>query len=675
MRSIIMLNDNWNFIRIDKAVLSENEVVCADLDDSSWEKVCLPHTYNSSDCLNSDYYRGTTCYRRRLWLTSEQYKDKELFLEFGGANNTAQVYVNNIFAGKHEGGYSAFRVNITKHIRFDNENLICVLVSNSPSSYIAPISEQGDFTKMGGLYRAVKLIAADPVHIALEDDGSGGVYITPHDITDSSAVIDILIKLDSADNTTAKAVIFSPNGEPITELSEHSQSDRLILSGRITDPQLWNGVESPCLYRAEVTLFHNSEAVDKVAELFGIRTYHIDTENGFFLNGKPYQLHGVNYHQDSFENGWAMTDIQRERDYGIIRDMGCTAVRMAHYQHCSQEYSLCDKLGICVWTEIGIVNKMSTDESDDHFLAEGFAKNAKQQLRELIKQNYNHPSIIVWGLSNELHQMSDRIFELYSELYSIAHSEDPTRLKTYADNQFYGRFLELPADVVGYNRYFGWYKEAGDAENFGEWLDLYHSRKEKRPVCISEYGGGGAISQHKDNIDWHNDIDPNGVRHYENYQSQLHETVWRQFSKRKYLWAVFIWCMFDFASAGRLEGDTKGQNDKGLATRERVPKDVYFFYRSVWSKEKMIYITERRHRVRPCDVPYVKVYSNAQSVELILNDRSLGKIYSSELPDDADTIFVWNNVHLGKGMNNTLVSKAFFADGTIKFDKVIWIGE
>lgn len=675
MRSIISLNDNWNFIRIDNTGITETDAVSTDLDDSSWEKVCLPHTFNAGDGLNSSYYRGLTCYRRRLVLVSEQYKDKELFLEFDGANTTAEVYVNNIFAGKHEGGYSDFRVNITKYIRFDEENLICVLVSNAPTNHIAPIAEQGDFTKMGGLYRAVRLIAANPVHIALEDYGSNGVYITPHDITDNSAEIDVLIKLDSAVNTTAKAVIFAPNGEPITELNGKSQGDRLILSGKISDPKLWDGVDSPCLYRAEVTLFHNGEAVDKVVDYFGIRTYHIDADNGFFLNGNPYQLHGVNYHQDSFESGWAMTDLQRERDYGIIRDMGCTAVRMAHYQHCSQEYSLCDRLGICVWTEIGIVNKMSADESESHILAEGFADNAKQQLRELIRQNYNHPSIIVWGLSNELHQMSDEIYELYKELYSIADSEDPARLKTYADNQFHGRFLELPADVVGYNRYFGWYKEAGGAENFGEWLDLYHSRKEKRPVCISEYGGGGAISQHKDNIDWQNDIDPNGVRHYENYQSQLHEAVWRQFAERKYLWAEFIWCMFDFASAGREEGDTKGQNDKGLVTRQRVPKDVYFFYRSVWSKEKTVYITERRRAIRSSYVPFVKVYSNAQSVELILNDRSLGIISRSELPNNADTVFVWNNIHLDKGSNNTLVSKAFFEDGTIKYDKVIWNGE
>ena len=318
---------------------------------------------------------------------------------------------------------------------------------------------------------------------------------------------------------------------------------------------------------------------------------------------------------------------------------------------------------------------MSADESDAHVLSDGFGDNAKQQLRELIRQNYNHPSVIVWGLSNELHQMTDEIFGLYSELYEIACKEDDTRLKTFADNQFYGRFLELPADVVGYNRYFGWYKEAGSAENFGEWLDLYHNEKEKRPVCLSEYGGGGAISQHKDNVDWESDIDPVGVRHYENYQSQLHEILWKQFSVRKYLWAEFIWCMFDFASYGRTEGDTKSQNDKGLCTRERIPKDVYFFYKSVWSSEKTVYITERRHEFRACDVPFVKVYSNADAVELCINDVSYGRISRCELPDDESTVFVWENIKIKPGMKNKICAKAYFSDGTSRTDYAFWTGK
>lgn len=670
MRIVTEINDNWRFAKLENGSLTPAKAIDPASVDLSWQKIYLPHTYNSEDSANSAYYRGMTCYRRRLAL-SKEYADKALYLEFGAANTIADVYVNGIFAGRHKGGYSAFRVNITDLVRFDKENLIAVLVDNSPTNFIAPVTEQGDFTKMGGLYRTVKLIAAEKVHIALEDSGSCGVYITPRNVTYSSADIDIIVKLDHPENTTVKAVITDSGGKTCAELYERSNSDNILLSGKISYPLLWNGVDSPCLYTAEVTLYHDGRSVDSAAVKFGIRTYSIDPEKGFFLNGKHYPLHGVNYHQESYESGWAMTDPQRERDYDMIKDMGCTAVRMAHYQHCGSEYDICDKLGLCVWTEIGIINKMTDDESEQHTLAEGFADNVKQQLRELIRQNYNHPSIIVWGLSNELHQMSDEIFALYKDLYKIACEEDGTRLKTFADNQFYGRFLELPADVVGYNRYFGWYKEAGGAEKFGEWLDFYHAEKEKRPICISEYGGGGALSQHKDNVDWMRDIDPNGVRHYENYQSQLHEIIWQHFAKREYLWAEFIWCMFDFASAGRKEGDTIGQNDKGLCTRERIPKDAYFFYRSVWSKEKTVYLTERRHTSRARNIPYVKVYSNAQSVELTINGKQSGVICRKDLPKDADTVFVWNNISLDCE-ENIVVVKGAFVDGTAEFDRAVW---
>lgn len=670
MRIVTEINDNWRFAKLENGSLTPAKAIDPASVDLSWQKIYLPHTYNSEDSANSAYYRGMTCYRRKFAL-SKEYADKTLYLEFGAANTIADVYVNGIFASRHKGGYSAFRVNITDLVRFDKENLIAVLVDNSPTNFIAPVTEQGDFTKMGGLYRTVKLIAAEKVHIALEDSGSCGVYITPRNVTYSSADIDIIVKLDHPENTTVKAVITDSGGKTCAELYERSNSDNILLSGKISYPQLWNGVDSPCLYTAEVTLYHDGRSVDSAAVKFGIRTYSIDPEKGFFLNGKHYPLHGVNYHQESYESGWAMTDPQRERDYDMIRDMGCTAVRMAHYQHCGSEYDICDKLGLCVWTEIGIINKMTDDESEQHTLAEGFADNAKQQLRELIRQNYNHPSIIVWGLSNELHQMSDEIFALYKDLYKIACEEDGTRLKTFADNQFYGRFLELPADVVGYNRYFGWYKEAGGAEKFGEWLDFYHAEKEKRPICISEYGGGGALSQHKDNVDWMRDIDPNGVRHYENYQSQLHEIIWQHFAKREYLWAEFIWCMFDFASAGRKEGDTIGQNDKGLCTRERIPKDAYFFYRSVWSKEKTVYLTERRHTSRARNIPYVKVYSNAQSVELTINGKQSGVICRKDLPKDADTVFVWNNISLDRE-ENIVVVKGVFEDETAEFDRAVW---
>ncbi len=686
MSAIYNFNNNWLFSKLP----SENgadvlPVDRMDFDDSGWEEVALPHTYNDKDgasgrtgvCEGGEhYYRGLTCYRKHFIADVTALKNKRIFMEFGGANTITEFFMNGKFVGKHEGGYSLFRFDITDYL--SDDNLIAVKVSNAPTDYIAPITDQGDFTKMGGIYRDVKLIITEKTHIDLMDYGSSGIYITPENITADKSDIDVLVKLAN-DDTNEKAltvtaeILDEKNSTVAVTASEISlpagTKTSVNLSTKVTEPVLWNAIENPYLYKAVITVSQGENILDKAEESFGIRTYHIDREKGFFLNGKHLDLHGVNYHQDSFENGWAMTDSQRERDYKMMLDMGCNSVRMAHYQHCKNEYDLCDRYGLTVWAEIGIVNKMSPD-NNTLAIADGFAENAKQQLCELIRQNYNHPSIIVWGISNELYQMSDDIYELHSRLCDIARKEDSTRLITLADAQFWGRFLDMAVDVVGYNRYFGWYKEAGPSEKFGEWLDLYYEEKANHPICISEYGGGGAISQHKDNIDWENEIDPWGKRHYENYQSLMHEKIWSQFAKRSYLWGKYIWCMFDFASDGREEGDTKGQNDKGLVTRERVPKDAYFFYKSVWNDSPMVHITEKRFTDRPRLVPQIKAYSNAENVELFVNGKSQG-IAKSE--DDMPTVFVWENIELFSMGENEIIVKAYFEGGKILQDKVVWM--
>ena len=555
-RIVINFNSSWKFIMLTKAGgLCNMPVERTNFDDAICETVNLPHTWNSFD--GSDgrggivqggehYYRGLGGYRKKFTLP-ENACGKQIYIGFGAANTVADVFVNGHFVGKHEGGYAAFRFDITDYLRLGSENLICVKVNNAPTDYIPPITDQGDFTKMGGLYRDVWLIIVPELHIDLMDYGSSGVYISPMNISGLSADIRVLVKLknDGAKNKTVNIVteIFDVDGKRIYE----SSGNQNINSGNnadyktsipIANPHFWNGINDPYLYTAKVTLISDSgEILDEVAESFGVRTYHVYPEKGFFLNGRYYDIHGVNYHQDSYENGWAMTDEQRERDYKMMQSLGCTVVRMAHYQHAKYEYDLCDRLGICVWSEIGIVNKMSADD-ENLSITSGFADNAKQQLHELIRQNYNHPSVIIWGISNELFQMSDGIFEVYSELYTLAKSEDNSRLTSFADAQFCGRFMELPGDVVGYNRYFGWYIDgAGGA--FGCWLDEYH-KKEKRPIAVTEYGGGGAISQHKDNIIWKEDIDSWGPRHPENYQSAMHEEIWRQFAQRCYLWGKFV---------------------------------------------------------------------------------------------------------------------------------------
>lgn len=686
MSEIYIFNNNWLFSKIPgNSGIFNSPVQEISYDDSAWEKVTLPHTYNDKDGASGrtgicdggeNYYRGLTCYRKRF---NADFGGKRVFIEFGAANSVAEVYVNEAFVGRHEGGYSAFRFDITDYVK-PTDNLIAVKVNNAPTDYIAPITDQGDFTKMGGIYRDVKLIVTEKTHIDMLDYGSSGVYVTPKNITADKADIDIVVKLANDDTNTknliVKAEIFDMDNNSVAVSAESISiaSDSrcsLKINTVVAKPVLWNGRKNPYLYKAEITVYDGDNVLDKSMQNFGIRTYFIDAEKGFYLNGKHLDLHGVNYHQDSYENGWAMTDEQCERDYKMMLEMGCTSVRMAHYQHCHNEYDLCDRYGLTVWSELGIVNKISPD-NDTLAIADGFAENAKQQLIELIRQNYNHPSVIVWGISNELYQMSDEIYKLWTELSDIVRSEDSTRLVTLADNQFWGQFLDMPVDVVGYNRYFGWYKDAGPAEKFGEWLDLYHNEKAKHPICVSEYGGGGAISQHKDNIDWKNEIDPWGERHYENYQSAMHEKIWTQFAQRQYLWGKYVWCMFDFASDGREEGDTKGQNDKGLVTRERIPKDAFYFYKSVWNSEPMVHITEKRFTKRPSPVPQVKVYSNAESTELFVNGVSVG---TTKAEKEFLTVFVWKNVELNTGEENVVTVRAYFADGNCLEDNVVWIGK
>jgi beta-galactosidase len=691
IRQYININDEWKFKKLRIADnLSETIVERRNYDDSNWELVNLPHTWNAIDGADGwsgvdeggeNYYRGLGAYRKTIYFSKEMLDNKVVYIEFWGANTITDLFLNGVSIGRHEGGFSAFRFDITNFLISDAMNIFVVKVNNAPTDYIVPIGDQGDFTKMGGIYRKVQLIITDPVHIDLLDYGSSGVYLTPTNITDINANIECLVKIRNSSNRKqtlkVNVHIYDNDNELLStvegsiDLSANEAND-IVFRCNINNPILWNGVINPYLYHAKVMVLIHKKIVDEVNETFGIRTYYIHPELGFYLNGQYLDLHGVNIHQDSFEHGWAMTDRQMERDYQMVANMGCNTVRMAHYQHNRKEYDLCDKLGLTVWTEIGLVNKMSL--RDDMKLAEGFQTNVKQQLKELIRQNYNHPSIIIWGISNELFQMTDEIYNLYQELNQIANDEDETRLISFADAQFWGRFLELPGDVVGYNRYFGWYKDAGSSDKLGEWLDLYHNDKESRAIALTEFGAGAAITQHKDNIIWEEDIDPWGKRHYEEYQGTTHEILWAQLLQRNYIWAKYIWCMFDFASDGREEGDTKGENDKGLVTRDRVPKDAFYYYKSVWNQEPMVHLTEHRYTLRPYQIPLIKVYSNADKVELFINGISQGTVNKVELDPLYNTVFEWSNLLLILDCENDILVKATFKDNLILTDNAVWKG-
>nr|MDE6566946.1 glycoside hydrolase family 2 protein [Lachnospiraceae bacterium] len=687
-RLTLDMDAQWKFSKIGPSRQEILAAVIPECDDSHYETVSLPHTWNAEDGADgwkttdadgNSYYRGNGVYRKKLTLDSDIWKQKRVYLSFEGANTVTKVYVNGKFVGCHEGGYSGFRFDITNYILWDQTNLIAVLVNNSRTTYIAPLDWEGDFTKFGGIYRDVSLVGVNDASIDVAINGSEGVLASTQLSDDyGHGTVDVCthIRNEGKNEKPLRIISVLKDREGVevaragvsTVMKPNCYGD-VKYPVAIAEPHLWNGVKDPYLYTMNTYLLSGEEVLETVTTEIGFRQYEVQN-NQFYLNGQPYDIHGVNYHQDSFANGWAMTDEERDADYAMMLDMGVTAVRMAHYQHDPYEYQLCDRLGLIVYTEIPLINRSTNDNFTVDWTL--FTNNIKQQLRELIYQNYNHPSICFWGISNELYDTDEETSKLYTELCNLATSLDSTRKTIYADNQAYAAYVERSeaADLVGYNRYDGWYY--GNLGGTCAWV-AEHQQDDSRPSCISEYGAGAAVSQHMDQPS-KKDITPNGKKHCEEYQAIYHEEAWKDIVTSGNVWGEFIWCMFDFASDSREEGDTKGQNDKGLVTRDRqIKKDAYYFYKSVWSEEKMVHITSSRYQERPYKVPELKVYSTAETVEVFVNDQSVG-VRSGSAEDGKSTIFTWNDVVLLQNQENTVKAVATFADGSQKEEWVTWTG-
>ena len=682
------MDSQWKFSKLGSSKEEISAAVAVKYDDSRYEMVSLPHTWNAEDGADGrqtadddgkSYYRGNGIYRRELILEREIWGQKRIYLSFEGANTVTTLYMNGKKVGSHEGGYSGFRFDITDYIVWEQANVIAVLVHNLRTTYIAPLGEEGDFTKFGGLYRDVALLAVNDVSIDLTKNGSEGVLITTQvsdDYEHATANVCTCLQNESKNEKQLWVIFVLKNGEGLevtraeTSVVMKPQCSKDVqYPVTITKPHLWNGVKDPYLYTMDTYLIAGGTVLQTVTTEIGFRQYDI-RKNQFYLNGKPYDIHGVNYHQDSIANGWAMTDGERKADYAMMLDMGVTAVRMAHYQHDSFEYQLCDRLGLIVYTEIPLINRSKSDDFTVNWNL--FTENIKKQMTELIYQNYNYPSICFWGISNELYDTDEETSQLFTELCKLAVTLDGTRKTIYADNQAYPDYVKrsAAADLVGYNRYDGWYyNELGGTCS---WI-ASHQKTDDRPTCITEYGAGAAVTQHMD-LPTQKDITPNGKKHFEEYQAIYHEEAWKDIVTANNVWGEFIWCMFDFASYFREEGDTKGQNDKGLVTRDRqIKKDAFYFYKSVWNAEKMVHITSSRYIKRPSIVPQVKVYSNAETVELFVNGASVG-VQKSSLQKGKSTIFTWENVVLLENEENAVKAVATFSDGSQKEDSVTWSG-
>ena len=638
-RQDILLNNDWNF-RFSHQVQKGTEV-----------RVDLPHTWNAQDALSGkiDYKRGIGNYEKNLFIRPE-WKGKRLFIRFEGVNNIADVFLNRRHIGEHRGGYGAFIFEITGKVEYGKENSILVRVNNGEQLDIMPLV--GDFNFYGGIYRDVHLLITDETCISPLDYASPGVRLIQDSVSHRYAKVRAIVDLSngSSGNQEVELNVRLLDGQRVVK--EGTKNVNLSgnevmqqeLTFEIDQPHLWNGRQDPFLYQAEVTLFRNGQMVDRVTQPLGLRFYRIDSDKGFFLNGKHLPLKGVCRHQDRSEVGNALRPQHHEEDAALMLEMGVNAVRLAHYPQATYFYDLMDKNGIIVWAEIPFVGPGGYNDKGFVDLP-AFRANGKEQLKELIRQHYNHPSICVWGLFNELTELGDNPVEYIKELNVLAHQEDTTRPTTSASNQMGD--LNFITDAIAWNRYDGWY--GGTPADLGKWLDRMHKDHPEICIAISEYGAGASIYHQQDSLV---KTVPTSWWHPENWQTYYHIENWKTISSRPYVWGSFVWNMFDFGAAHRTEGDRPGINDKGLVTFDRkVRKDAFYFYKANWNREKpMLYLTGKRNTVRTQRLQTITAFTNLSGAELFVNGKSYGKA----IPDSY-AILEWKNVELEPGENEIKV--------------------
>ena len=629
MRRVLLVNDNWTLRKEEKT-----------------EIVNLPHCYNAIDGQDggNDYYRGTCIYSKRLELIEVE-NGEEVYLEFGAVNSSADVYINGEHLGHHDGGYSKFRVDITGSLRKEGQHqegqqqegqhqgdpqqgyrkqedqqheiLAEIHVNNAENDTVYP--QRADFTFYGGIYRDVKLIIVPSDHFDLDYYGAPSIEVTPV-VQDKKAVITVRTFAKSEQGKVR--ITIDGVGSKLAEINEKVATAVFELE----HPHLWNGREDPYLYQATAELLIGEQVMDTVSTRFGIRSFRFDSEKGFFLNGSSYPLRGVSRHQDNFQVGNAITKEMQKEDMEIIADMGANTIRLAHYQHDQYFYDLCDEYGMIIWAEIPYITQHMPTANE----------NTATLLTELIVQNYNHPSIICWGLSNEITVagVTKDIMYNHRHLNDLAHRLDKTRPTAMA-NAFMletdSPLLDLP-DILSYNLYYGWYM--GELTDNDEWFDKFHEQNPDKVVGLSEYGADA-------NYDIHNS-NPEKGDYSEEYQCIYHEHMLKMIAERPYIWATHVWNMFDFGADGRDEGGKHGLNQKGLVSIDRkVKKDAYFLYKAYLSDEPFVHICGRRYVDRTEEVTSIKVYSSQSELTLYVDGKEYAnqsgrRIFQFEVPISGD---------------------------------------
>lgn len=699
-RDVSLLQGGWKFIRDDAGIAASSD---------SWEKICVPHTWNAKDSQNgpeatsaaletaeaaeaatksrnaarikssdphlrSGYYRGACWYEHDLEIPAEWKGKRRIFIRFGAAGTVARTYINKTLLGEHRGGFTAFCYELTDYLNYGSSNELRIQVDNTHREDLPPLS--GDFNLCGGLYRDVEFIVTDKLCISPLDYASPGVYLSTKHLDNKKADVEVRTILSDASPPEKTASVNDPSPTSTPKLPEKpvvtlraeildqdgksvssASTNPVIPSGEtlsvsqslsLSSPHLWKGRIDPYLYTVIITLLQDGTPIDKIEQPLGLRTVGISQDQGFLLNGKPYTVRGVNRHQEVRNKGWAISPQDEERDALLMREMGVTAVRDTHYPQSENWHLINDREGVLLWDEVSLVNETRNSRA--------FWLNSEEYLREMIHQLYNHPSIAWWGIFNEL---GNRPFppndkELES-LQVLAKELDPSRLVVAASNHPNRSFNHVP-EQIGLNAYPGWYDKKSPAA-MAEMIASFSQEVGKR-IAVSEYGAGGNIAHHTEG----NLVQPahQGAFHPEEWQAFVHEGDWGAIKDNPHLWGTFVWNMFDFACQGRNEGNTPALNDKGLVTHDRqFKKDAFFFYKANWTTEPMVHITSSRMTPRAQAITEVKIYSNCDNVELKIN----GKLVGTSRPNDI-RVCRFPEIRLSPG-NNVIEAVGHDAEKTV----------
>lgn len=651
-RTFILLDKGWGYRPVSDTGLK-----------SSMKQVTVPHTWNANYIPGTrSYNREMMVYRRDLEITPDM-KDKRLFLYFEGVNSSATVLVNNKSVGSHKGGYTAFCMEVTDYAK-QGTNKLEVWVTNAYNPEILPIS--GDFNIYGGIHRPCHLLVTEQDCISPLFYASPGVFIHQDKVSEKQAQITVETMLSLSgkkQGLKVRTTIEDAKGNIISQNIEQNVTNENVKQPFVIEhPVLWNAKQNPYLYKVIVELLDAGKVIDRVEQRTGLRYFSVDADKGFFLNGKYLDLYGFCLHEEVEGKGSALSAEDHERDMELVKESGATSLRLVHYPHSESIYHLSDENGIVLWTEIPMVGPGGYDFCG-FINTDGLKEHARQVLKELVYQKYNHPSICFWGIFNEIRTNYDNAEPFARELHELYKEIDPSRLTTLAscdDPKFY----QNCSDLMAWNKYIGWYGSRNAPETAGNFFDKAKAASNGKPVAISEYGGGANVEHHFSMKE--NDVKPSGQFHPEEGQTYIHEGNWSAFAQRPYMWAKYIWVFADFQSSIRNEGGKPGINDKGLVTYDRkIKKDAFYFYKASWSTEPMIYITSRRFTERPEANVQVKVYSNLRENTLYVNGKKIGKQKSDSLHR-----VVWQNVTLSKGENRIRVEGKSKA-GVIE-DTCVW---